>query len=220
MPAGMRHGCSLQGRISERMPADVGTAGMCAAMFGFFFAEGGPLTSFEDVVERADSKKFAQWHRGMLEHGVYLAPSMYEVLSYPVLEGCACKSGLGCKSGLPWLDSCHHLGNWDQMQSRAMYLLRECCWLHDGTLEKSSPLSCASLSGLPYSGRSYCNSQQGQRGLSPEVAKSEAHLFRFNRVLFIGRCIPQAGFTSLKHTEEVVDNTIAAARAVMKDIAK
>lgn len=81
--------------------------GSISAMFGFFFAEGGPLTSFEDVVERADSKKFAQWHRGMLEHGVYLAPSMYE-----------------------------------------------------------------------------------------------------------------AGFTGLKHTEEVVDNTIAAARAVMKDIAK
>lgn len=50
-----------------------------AAMFGFFFAEGGPITSFEDAVERADSKKFKQWHRGMLEHGVYLAPSMYEV---------------------------------------------------------------------------------------------------------------------------------------------
>lgn len=73
----------MQGRISEKMPADVGTAGLCAAMFGFFFAEGGPLTSFEDVVERADSKKFAQWHRGMLEHGVYLAPSMYEVPSCP-----------------------------------------------------------------------------------------------------------------------------------------
>lgn len=52
---------------------------VCAAMFGFFFAEGGPITKFEDAVERADAKKFALWHRGMLEHGVYLAPSMYEV---------------------------------------------------------------------------------------------------------------------------------------------
>lgn len=47
-------------------------------MFGFFFAEGGPVTSFEDAVARADGKKFARWHRGMLEHGVYLAPSQYE----------------------------------------------------------------------------------------------------------------------------------------------
>jgi glutamate-1-semialdehyde aminotransferase len=47
-------------------------------MFGFFFAEGGPVTSFEDAAERADGKKFAKWHRGMLEHGVYLAPSQYE----------------------------------------------------------------------------------------------------------------------------------------------
>lgn len=47
-------------------------------MFGFFFAEGGPINSFEDAAARADGKKFARWHRGMLEHGVYLAPSQYE----------------------------------------------------------------------------------------------------------------------------------------------
>jgi glutamate-1-semialdehyde 2,1-aminomutase len=52
--------------------------GSISAMFGFFFAEGGPVTSFEDAAERADGKKFAKWHRGMLEHGVYLAPSQYE----------------------------------------------------------------------------------------------------------------------------------------------
>ncbi len=50
----------------------------CAAMFGFFFAEGGPINSFEDAAARADGAKFARWHRGMLEHGVYLAPSQYE----------------------------------------------------------------------------------------------------------------------------------------------
>eukprot|EP00173_Palmaria_palmata_P004943 Plantae.Rhodophyta-Palmaria_palmata.ctg7819.p1 GENE.Plantae.Rhodophyta-Palmaria_palmata.ctg7819~~Plantae.Rhodophyta-Palmaria_palmata.ctg7819.p1 ORF type:complete len:319 (-),score=54.66 Plantae.Rhodophyta-Palmaria_palmata.ctg7819:962-1885(-) len=46
-------------------------------MFGFFFAEG-PITCFEEVAASCDSAKFAKWHRGMLENGIYLAPSMYE----------------------------------------------------------------------------------------------------------------------------------------------
>ena len=46
-------------------------------MFGFFFTEG-PVTCFEDA-EKADMAKFGRWHRGMLERGVYLAPSAYEV---------------------------------------------------------------------------------------------------------------------------------------------
>lgn len=49
---------------------------MSAGMFGFFFTEG-PVTCFEDA-KQADPKKFARWHRGMLERGIYLAPSMYE----------------------------------------------------------------------------------------------------------------------------------------------
>ena len=36
------------------------------------------MTCFEDA-EKADMKKFGRWHRGMLERGVYLAPSAYEV---------------------------------------------------------------------------------------------------------------------------------------------
>lgn len=53
---------------------------MCAdsisGMFGFFFCEG-PVTSFEDA-KLADAAKFGRFHRGMLEQGVYLAPSQFE----------------------------------------------------------------------------------------------------------------------------------------------
>ena len=49
-------------------------------MFGFFFTEG-PVTCFEDA-EKADMAKFGRWHRGMLERGVYLAPSAYEVRAH------------------------------------------------------------------------------------------------------------------------------------------
>lgn len=46
-------------------------------MFGFFFGKG-PITCFEEAAENCDTEKFARWHRGMLERGVYLAPSQYE----------------------------------------------------------------------------------------------------------------------------------------------
>ena len=45
-------------------------------MFGFFFCEG-PVKNFTDATA-SDTDKFARWHRGMLERGVYLAPSQYE----------------------------------------------------------------------------------------------------------------------------------------------
>ena len=44
-----------------------------SGMFGFFFTEG-PVRNFADALKSA-TKKFAKFHRGMLEHGVYLAPS-------------------------------------------------------------------------------------------------------------------------------------------------
>lgn len=50
--------------------------GSISGMFGFFFTEG-PVTCFEEA-EKADSAKFAKFHRGMLEEGVYLAPSAFE----------------------------------------------------------------------------------------------------------------------------------------------
>ena len=53
------------------------TGGCVGAMFGFFFAKG-PITCFQDASAQADTEKFARWHRGMLERGVYLAPSQYE----------------------------------------------------------------------------------------------------------------------------------------------
>lgn len=46
-------------------------------MWGMFFCEG-PVTCFEDVKDSCDFEKFARYHRGMLENGIYLAPSQYE----------------------------------------------------------------------------------------------------------------------------------------------
>ncbi|KAM2033091.1 hypothetical protein FF2_014877 [Malus domestica] len=54
--------------------------GMCggyiSGMFGFFFTEG-PVYNFEDA-KKSDTAKFAKFHRGLLEEGVYLAPSQFE----------------------------------------------------------------------------------------------------------------------------------------------
>jgi glutamate-1-semialdehyde 2,1-aminomutase len=47
-----------------------------SGMFGFFFCEG-PVHSFEDA-KKADVAKFGRFHRGMLEQGIYLAPSQFE----------------------------------------------------------------------------------------------------------------------------------------------
>jgi glutamate-1-semialdehyde 2,1-aminomutase len=52
------------------------TGGSISGMFGLFFCDG-PVKNFTDA-SRSDMKKFARWHRGMLERGVYLAPSQYE----------------------------------------------------------------------------------------------------------------------------------------------
>ncbi|CAM9517644.1 unnamed protein product [Discosporangium mesarthrocarpum] len=50
--------------------------GNISGMFGFFFTAG-PVNCFADAA-KSDTAKFAKWHRGMLERGVYLAPSQYE----------------------------------------------------------------------------------------------------------------------------------------------
>merc|ERR1711937_527015 len=52
------------------------SGGSISGMFGFFFCEG-PVTCFREATA-SDTDKFARWHRGMLERGVYLAPSQYE----------------------------------------------------------------------------------------------------------------------------------------------
>lgn len=50
----------------------LGTAGM----YGFFFVDG-EVKNFEQAAKQ-DTAKFGRWHRGMLERGIYLAPSAYE----------------------------------------------------------------------------------------------------------------------------------------------
>lgn len=50
--------------------------GQISAMFGLFF-QGGPVHNYEDA-KRSDSAKFSRFHRGMLERGVYFAPSQFE----------------------------------------------------------------------------------------------------------------------------------------------
>ncbi|KAI9111193.1 hypothetical protein K1719_017804 [Acacia pycnantha] len=50
--------------------------GHIRGMFGFFFTEG-PVYNFDDA-KKSDTAKFARFYWGMLEEGVYLAPSQFE----------------------------------------------------------------------------------------------------------------------------------------------
>lgn len=50
--------------------------GQISGMFGMFFT-GEPVHNYEDA-KKSDLAKFARFHRGMLERGVYLAPSQFE----------------------------------------------------------------------------------------------------------------------------------------------
>lgn len=50
--------------------------GQISGMFGMFFTDK-PVHSFEDA-KTSDLSKFSRFHRGMLEHGIYLAPSQFE----------------------------------------------------------------------------------------------------------------------------------------------
>ncbi|MEO1373951.1 MAG: glutamate-1-semialdehyde 2,1-aminomutase [Cyanobacteria bacterium J06635_10] len=50
--------------------------GNISGMFGMFFTNG-PVHSYEDA-KNSDTSKFGRYHRGMLEHGIYLAPSQFE----------------------------------------------------------------------------------------------------------------------------------------------
>jgi glutamate-1-semialdehyde 2,1-aminomutase len=45
-------------------------------MFGLFFTPG-PVRNYEDA-KKSDTTFFGRFHRGMLEQGVYLAPSQFE----------------------------------------------------------------------------------------------------------------------------------------------
>ncbi|MBK1988363.1 glutamate-1-semialdehyde 2,1-aminomutase [Sphaerospermopsis aphanizomenoides BCCUSP55] len=50
--------------------------GSISAMFGLFFTNG-PVHNYEDA-KKSDTAKFGRFHRGMLERGIYLAPSQFE----------------------------------------------------------------------------------------------------------------------------------------------
>ncbi|BAY61838.1 glutamate-1-semialdehyde aminotransferase [Calothrix brevissima NIES-22] len=50
--------------------------GHISAMFGLFFTAG-PVHNYEDA-KSSDTAKFGRFHRGMLERGIYLAPSQFE----------------------------------------------------------------------------------------------------------------------------------------------
>lgn len=50
--------------------------GSLSAMFGMFFTAG-PVHNYEDA-KNSDTAKFGKFHRGMLERGIYLAPSQFE----------------------------------------------------------------------------------------------------------------------------------------------
>ncbi|KAL4559812.1 hypothetical protein LXL04_031958 [Taraxacum kok-saghyz] len=50
--------------------------GYISGMFGFFFTDG-PVNNFEDA-KKSDTVKFGKFYRGMLEEGVYFAPSQFE----------------------------------------------------------------------------------------------------------------------------------------------
>jgi glutamate-1-semialdehyde 2,1-aminomutase len=52
------------------------TGNVLGAMFGMFFTDQ-QVYSYDDA-KSSDTQKFAKFHRGMLEHGVYLAPSQFE----------------------------------------------------------------------------------------------------------------------------------------------
>lgn len=50
--------------------------GQISGMFGLFFTTG-PVHNYEDA-KKSDLSKFSRFHRGMLERGIYLAPSQFE----------------------------------------------------------------------------------------------------------------------------------------------
>jgi glutamate-1-semialdehyde 2,1-aminomutase len=81
-PGSYEHLDTISKRLVAGFRAAAETTGhdFCAnhisGMFGFFFCEG-PVHSFEDA-KKADVAKFGRFHRGMLEQGIYLAPSQFE----------------------------------------------------------------------------------------------------------------------------------------------
>ena len=62
--------------VAENADIPLSTAGV-GGMFGLYFTEAGPIKSYDDAIA-CDSKRFSQFFHGMLEKGVYFAPSSFE----------------------------------------------------------------------------------------------------------------------------------------------
>lgn len=62
-------------KLAQEAGHDV-SGGHISAMFGMFFT-GNPVRNYDDA-KKSDLAKFSRFHRGMLERGVYLAPSQFE----------------------------------------------------------------------------------------------------------------------------------------------
>jgi len=72
----------------EAAARDAGVPLQCAragTMFGFFFASG-KVVDWESA-KRSDTRRFARFHRAMLERGVYLAPSQFEAAFLSTAHG-------------------------------------------------------------------------------------------------------------------------------------
>lgn len=54
------------------------TANTVGGMFGLFFTEETEITNFQQVVDTCDAERFKKFYHGMLDEGVYLAPSAFE----------------------------------------------------------------------------------------------------------------------------------------------
>jgi glutamate-1-semialdehyde 2,1-aminomutase len=78
-------------RAGERLVSRLTTIGASVqvtrvgTMFGLFFTDA-PVHDWEDA-RRADTARFATFHRGMLERGVYLAPSQFEAAFLSTAHG-------------------------------------------------------------------------------------------------------------------------------------
>jgi glutamate-1-semialdehyde 2,1-aminomutase len=70
-------------RLVEGLAGAARAAGVALAtnqacgMFGLFFTDGGPVTNYRQVMA-SDAARFRRFFHGMLDAGVYLAPSPYE----------------------------------------------------------------------------------------------------------------------------------------------
>jgi glutamate-1-semialdehyde 2,1-aminomutase len=70
-------------KLVDGLAAEAKSAGVpltveaCGGMFGFVFSADGPVRTFSQV-EAADIERFRSFFHGMLEQGIYLAPSAFE----------------------------------------------------------------------------------------------------------------------------------------------